>query len=195
MPKVALPASSPSSPFYPLVSNSSSICIEPRWCSRGRARTRASGSVVCHALPEYILQEKPPARLAVFVSGGGSNMKALHSSILEGRMNAEIAVGRGEKACQGQRSVHASCKATIFNTQHIPQVVVSDKPSCGGVQYAEAHGIKTLTFPIPKSGSFPGLTTDQLVEELRKGLNIDYVILAGYLKVCASRCLFAGIKS
>lgn len=63
------------------------------------------------------------------------------------------------------------------------QVVVSDKPSCGGVQYAEAHNIKSLTFPIPKNGSYPGLTEDQVVDELKIKLNIDFVILAGYLKV------------
>jgi len=45
-----------------------------------------------HALPEYKLAEKPPARLAVFVSGGGSNMKALHAAIQDSRLNAEIAV-------------------------------------------------------------------------------------------------------
>lgn len=48
--------------------------------------------VLASALPEYTLTEKPPARLAVFVSGGGSNMKALHAAIQAGRLNAEIAV-------------------------------------------------------------------------------------------------------
>jgi len=105
-----------------------------------------------HALPE-LAPERPPAKLAVFVSGGGSNMKALHAAILDGRLNAEITA------------------------------VVSDKPSCGGVQYAQAHGIKALTYPIPKSGEYPGLTASEIVDELKTGLGIDFVILAGYLKL------------
>ena len=64
------------------------------------------------------------------------------------------------------------------------QVVVSDVPSCGGVQYAQSHGISTLTYPIPKSGAFPGLTAEQLVNALKEEQKVDYVILAGYLKVC-----------
>ena len=38
------------------------------------------------------------------------------------------------------------------------QVVVSDVPTCGGVQYAHQHGIPTVTYPIPKKGDYPGLT-------------------------------------
>lgn len=57
-------------------------------------------------------------------------------------------------------------------------------PSCGGVQYAQSHGISTLTYPIPKSGAFPGLTAEQLVNALKEEHKVDFVILAGYLKVC-----------
>lgn len=57
-------------------------------------------------------------------------------------------------------------------------------PSCGGVQYAQSHGISTLTYPIPKSGAFPGLNAEQLVNALKEEQKVDYVILAGYLKVC-----------
>ncbi len=38
--------------------------------------------------------ETPKARLAVFVSGGGSNFKAIHAAILDGRINAEVVVSR-----------------------------------------------------------------------------------------------------
>lgn len=51
--------------------------------------------------PAYTLSQKPPARLAVFVSGGGSNMKAIHAAILDGRINAKIAVS----ACRRRRCV------------------------------------------------------------------------------------------
>eukprot|EP00195_Chlamydomonas_chlamydogama_P012249 CAMPEP_0202901616 /NCGR_PEP_ID=MMETSP1392-20130828/14354_1 /ASSEMBLY_ACC=CAM_ASM_000868 /TAXON_ID=225041 /ORGANISM="Chlamydomonas chlamydogama, Strain SAG 11-48b" /LENGTH=288 /DNA_ID=CAMNT_0049588205 /DNA_START=186 /DNA_END=1053 /DNA_ORIENTATION=- len=119
-----------------------------------RHARRSSVVMASHGAPpkEYVLAEKPKARLAVFVSGGGSNFKAIHAAILDGRVNAEVAV------------------------------VVSDVPGCGGVQYAQANGIPTVTYPIPKKGDFPGLTAEQLVESM-KSHSVDYVILAGYLKL------------
>jgi len=69
-------------------------------------------------------------------------------------------------------SIHPSIKA-----------VVSDVPTCGGVQYAASHGIATLTYPAPKKGGFPGLTTEQLVQQLTQTLGAEYVLLAGFLKV------------
>ena len=70
---------------------------------------------------------------------------------------------------------------------HVPlQVVVSDVPTCGGVAYAQQHGIPTLTYPIPKKAGFPGLTPEELVAALKSGSHAsDFVILAGYLKVRA----------
>lgn len=65
----------------------------------------------------------------------------------------------------------------------VSQAVVSDVPTCGGVQYAQSHGITTLTFPIPKKRGFPGLTTEELVDQLTKQLGVEYVVLAGFLKV------------
>jgi folate-dependent phosphoribosylglycinamide formyltransferase PurN len=64
------------------------------------------------------------------------------------------------------------------------QAVVSDVPSCGGVSYAKEHGIPTLTYPASKKGLFPGLTPQELVQQLKQELGADYVLLAGYLKVC-----------
>lgn len=63
------------------------------------------------------------------------------------------------------------------------QAVVSDVPSCGGVAYAKQHGIATLTYPASKKGLFPGLTAQELVQQLKNELTVDYVLLAGYLKV------------
>jgi folate-dependent phosphoribosylglycinamide formyltransferase PurN len=56
-------------------------------------------------------------------------------------------------------------------------------PSCGGVAYAKEHGIPTLTYPASKKGLFPGLTPQELVQQLKQELGADYVLLAGYLKV------------
>ena len=62
-----------------------------------------------------------PARVAVFVSGGGSNMRALHAAMLDGRVDAEVAV------------------------------VVSNAPDCGGVTWARENGVPTLVYPPSKA--------------------------------------------
>lgn len=91
------------------------------------------------------------AKLAVFVSGGGSNFRALHNSILEGSIYGQIAV------------------------------VVSDKPDCGGCEYAREHNIPVFTFPRGKWAP-DGMSSEELVEALRQ-LGVEYVVLAGYLKL------------
>ncbi|EFJ42570.1 hypothetical protein VOLCADRAFT_66954 [Volvox carteri f. nagariensis] len=122
----------------------------PPPCSRQVSAAAQHGS-----LPEYTLEPKPPARLAVFVSGGGSNFKAIHAACLDGRINGRVVA------------------------------VVSDVPSCGGVNYAREHGIPTVTYPIVKKGEFlgQGLTAEQLVEALKTAHQADFVLLAGYLKL------------
>ncbi len=44
-------------------------------------------------MPEPVALSRPPAKLAVFVSGGGSNLKALHAATQDGRINGSIVVG------------------------------------------------------------------------------------------------------
>lgn len=56
-------------------------------------------------------------------------------------------------------------------------------PSCGGVAFAQAAGIPTLTYPASRKGTFPGLSADELVQELTVTHKADYVLLAGFLKV------------
>ena len=62
---------------------------------------------------------------------------------------------------------------------------MSDVPGCGGWAYAESHGIPTLTYPIPKKGDYAGngLSDDEVTHQLTEKLQVDYVVLAGYLKV------------
>ncbi|GIL49421.1 hypothetical protein Vafri_5761 [Volvox africanus] len=117
--------------------------------------TRGVMTAAHGSLPEYSLEVRPPARLAIFVSGGGSNFKAIHAACLDGRINGTVVA------------------------------VVSDVPSCGGVTHARSHGISTLTYPIVKKGEFQGqgLTAEQLVNELKIGHQVDFVLLAGYLKL------------
>ena len=67
------------------------------------------------------------------------------------------------------------------------QVVVSDVPQCGGCQYALEHGIATLAYPASSktivNGTQLGVTTEELIESLTQQYEVDYVLLAGYLKV------------
>lgn len=63
------------------------------------------------------------------------------------------------------------------------QAVVSDVPSCGGVAFAKEQGIATLTYPASKKGLFPGLSKQELVQQLTEQHQADFVLLAGYLKV------------
>lgn len=64
------------------------------------------------------------------------------------------------------------------------QVVVSDKPGCGGWEYAAAHGVPTLRFPPPKGecADVDAAAADA-ARVLRDDHGVRYVALAGYLKV------------
>lgn len=71
------------------------------------------------------------ARLAVFVSGGGSNFKAIHSFILSGSIDGEVVA------------------------------VVTNAPTCGGAEYARQHGIDVLIYPPTSRGDgSPGAIDD-----------------------------------
>ena len=93
-------------------------------------------AAAAHPPPPPPAEAPPKKRLAVFVSGGGSNFKAIHAAIQQGEVHGEVVA------------------------------VVSNAPSCGGAEYARAHGIPTLTYPAPKADPAAGLTADQLVQQL-----------------------------
>jgi len=59
-------------------------------------------------------------------------------------------------------------------------VVVSDKSGCGGWTYAVEKGMTTVLFP-PKKGEEGNSAAD--VVKILKAEQIDYVLLAGYLKL------------
>lgn len=90
-------------------------------------------------------------KLAVFVSGGGSNFRAIHEAALSGNVHGEVAV------------------------------VVTDKPGCGGAEYARDNGIPVIIFPKSNSAT-DGLSPTDLVNTLRR-FEINFVLLAGYLKL------------
>ncbi|KAK4259092.1 hypothetical protein QN277_005460 [Acacia crassicarpa] len=85
-------------------------------------------------------------KLAVFVSGGGSNFRSIHEASIKGSVHGDISV------------------------------LVTNKSSCGGAEYARANGISVILFPND------GLSTSDLVDTLRS-LEIDFILLAGYLKL------------
>ncbi len=60
---------------------------------------------------------------------------------------------------------------------------MSDVPNCGGVAYAKEHGIATFTYPASRKGLFPGLSKEELVQQLTETHAVDFVLLAGFLKV------------
>lgn len=100
--------------------------------------------------------------LAVFVSGGGSNFRSLHEATVSGSVHGDIAV------------------------------LVTNKPDCGGAQYARDKGIPVILFPKLKDGS--GLSSDELVIALRK-YKVDFILLAGYLKLIPTELVQAYPRS
>jgi len=67
---------------------------------------------------------------------------------------------------------------------------VSDAPGCGAWAYARQAGIPTICYPhstkpyldMPADAP-PPLDTPSLIHVLKQQLGVDFVILAGYLKV------------
>lgn len=59
---------------------------------------------------------------------------------------------------------------------------MSDKPACGACEYASEFGIPVLQYP--NIGSAPGGSgPDALRDALQQDMQVDYIVLAGYLKV------------
>ena len=66
---------------------------------------------------------------------------------------------------------------------------MSDKPGCGGWQYAQHHGIATEPFPSTAAGGADASAAAQALHvTLRNTHAIDYVVLAGFLKVRGAPC-------
>nr|XP_043623108.1 phosphoribosylglycinamide formyltransferase, chloroplastic isoform X2 [Erigeron canadensis] len=101
--------------------------------------------------------------LAVFVSGGGSNFRAVHQAILSGDVHGQFVV------------------------------LVTNKHDCGGAQYAREKGIPVIVYP-GKKGEPQALSSDDLVAALSQ-YEIDFILLAGYLKLIPSELIQAYPKS
>ncbi|KAL3520316.1 hypothetical protein ACH5RR_018465 [Cinchona calisaya] len=100
--------------------------------------------------------------LAVFVSGGGSNFKSLHEATVNGFIHGDISV------------------------------LVTNKPDCGGAEFARDKGIPVISFPKLKDGS--GLSSHVLVTALRS-YKVDFILLAGFLKLLPAELIKAYPRS
>lgn len=101
--------------------------------------------------------------LAVFVSGGGSNFRSIYEAGLSGSVHGDIAV------------------------------LVTDKPECGGAEFAREKGIPVFIFPKRKDAQ-EGLSAEDLVIALRS-YTVDFILLAGYLKLIPTELIRAFPKS
>ncbi|KAI3716149.1 hypothetical protein L6452_23275 [Arctium lappa] len=101
--------------------------------------------------------------LAVFVSGGGSNFRAIHEAIVRGEVHGRFVV------------------------------LVTNKHDCGGAEYARKNGIPVIIYPNTK-GEPEGLSSNNLVAALST-YGIDFILLAGYLKLIPSELIRAYPKS
>ncbi|CAD7695820.1 unnamed protein product [Ostreobium quekettii] len=93
------------------------------------------------------------SRLAMFVSGAGSNFKSIHAACSKGKISAEVVL------------------------------VVSNVPKCGGMQYAREQDIPTLLYPSSKKLGIEGVHPDVLLTALRDQFRVDYILLGGYLRL------------
>ena len=106
--------------------------------------------------------EKPLPKLAVFISGTGTNLQALIDARNKGKLDAEIAL------------------------------VVSSSPQAGGLSRAENAGIPAFIFQEKQYPSKRDATA-ALLNKL-KGQKIDFIALAGYLKLLAPEIIAAYSK-
>ncbi len=104
---------------------------------------------------------RPPPRLAVLGSGRGSNFVALHQAIAAGRLNAEIAL------------------------------VVSDLPEAPILERARAFGLPAAALPPSPFRTKLGPDAETALLDLLRGASVDWIILAGYMRVVKEPLLAA----
>ncbi|KAF3650015.1 Phosphoribosylglycinamide formyltransferase, chloroplastic [Capsicum annuum] len=123
-------------------------------------RVESEGSTV---LDDGVSKQVRKKKLAVFVSGGGSNFKSIYEATADGIVHGVVVV------------------------------LVTNKLDCGGAKYAREQGIPLILFPKAKDSS-EGWSTEDLVYALRTW-NIDFILLAGYLKLIPTELVQAFPRS
>lgn len=99
-----------------------------------------------------------PLKIAVFISGRGSNLNAIIQAIADKELNAVI------------------------------QTVVSNDPDAFGLTIAKQHGL--TTFALSHKGMNRREHESKLLEYL-KDKDVDYIVLAGYMRVLSPHFLNA----
>ena len=97
---------------------------------------------------------RAPLKLAILISGRGSNMATIARTCLEGRINARV------------------------------EVVISDRPSAGGIATARELGIDALTVAWQSAGGREGF--ERIVRETLDAREIDVVVLAGFMRILSA---------
>ncbi|KAG6512528.1 hypothetical protein ZIOFF_030649 [Zingiber officinale] len=130
-------------------------------------------------------------RLAVFVSGGGSNFRSIHEAIKGKLVHGDISVLVTDKP--GLQSFHVPTVASMMkkssseiveyiSSQLLGEIIaVGIKVGCGGAEYARDNQIPVVVYPHLKSSS-DGVSTSDLIAILRK-CEVDFILLAGFLKL------------
>lgn len=93
-------------------------------------------------------------RIAILISGTGSNMEAIIRATQAGSLNAEIAV------------------------------VVSDNPDAPGLAKAARAGIETASAMYLQG--VPREKNEQLIVEILRQKNVDWIVLAGFMKILSA---------
>lgn len=94
-------------------------------------------------------------RIAIFISGRGSNMKAIVEQ----------------------------CQTGILKDLAEVVLVFANKPNAGGLEYASQLGLETQSIA---SKGLKRTTFDQKVLTLLSNYKLDYIVLAGYMRVLSS---------
>lgn len=92
-------------------------------------------------------------RIAIFISGRGSNMEAI------------------------LRNVQSGCLSTCCEVS----LVFSNNPSAEGLNIAAQHGVSTTC--MPQSAGQKRAEYDAQIVSLLQPLQLDYIILAGYMRI------------
>lgn len=115
--------------LLPAFTHTQSTTQSPKWVPlKPLSRTKKVSSIKAveskslhsHEI-ESSAETQEKKKFAVFVSGGGSNFRAIHEATLQGSVQGEVVV------------------------------LVTNKIDCGGAKYARERGVPVILFPKPKN--------------------------------------------
>ncbi|KAH1194407.1 Phosphoribosylglycinamide formyltransferase, chloroplastic [Glycine max] len=122
----------PSGAFHPISIVHKEVCsssCKRIWCSSSSSSSTAEPKEGHEVRAQVTVRRK---KLAVFVSGGGSNFRAIHEASKRGSLHGDVLV------------------------------LVTNKSDCGGAEYARNNGIPVILYHISKDESNPSDLVDTL---------------------------------